>query len=78
MFTSTNSRENYEELWRTYFVSEHLSEAPRFDLLGYDLMQALVAWLRGEQEFVGLQSAIRWTQTDNAGWQNESIQIVEK
>ena len=78
MFTSTNSRENYEELWRTYFVSEHLSEAPRFDLLGYDLMQALVAWLRGEQEFVGLQSVIRWTQTDNAGWQNESIQIVEK
>ncbi len=76
MFTSENSREAYEDLWRTYFVSDHLSEAPRFDLLGYDLMQALVAWLRGEQEFVGLQSVIRWKQTDNAGWQNDYIQIV--
>lgn len=78
MFTSENSRENYEELWRTYYVSEHLSEAPRFDLLGYDLMQALIAWLRGEQEFVGLQSVIRWAQTDNAGWQNEAVKIIEK
>ena len=78
MFTSENSREAYEDLWRTYFVSDHLSEAPRFDLLGYDLMQALVAWLRGEQEFVGLQSVIRWKQTDNAGWQNDYIQIVER
>ena len=78
MFTSENSKEAYEDLWRTYFVSDHLSEAPRFDLLGYDLMQALVAWLRGEQEFIGLQSVIRWKQTDNAGWQNEYIQIVEK
>ena len=78
MFTSNNSRENYEDLWRTYYVSEHLSEAPRFDLLGYDLMQALVAWLRGEQEFIGLQSVIHWKQTDNAGWQNEAVKIIEK
>lgn len=78
MFTADNGREEYETNWKKYYVNEHLSEAPRFDLLGYDLMQALVAWLRGEKEVTGLQSVIRWKQDENGGYQNECIKVVEK
>lgn len=78
MFTADNGRDEYETNWKKYYVNEHLSEAPRFDLLGYDLMQALVAWLRGEKEVTGLQSVIRWKQDENGGYQNECIKVVEK
>jgi hypothetical protein len=55
-----------------------VSEVPRYDLLGYDLMQALIAWLHGQKEIEGLQSDIRWIQTgEKSGWQNSTVKIVE-
>ena len=78
MFTVNEGRGIYEDNWKNYYVNDHLSEAPRFDLLGYDLMKALVAWLQGGKEVTGLQSVIRWKQDNNGGYQNECIQVVEK
>ena len=52
-----------------------MSETPRYDLLGYDLMQALVAWLRGEQQYTGLQSSIRWKQVRRGGYQNTCVEV---
>ena len=76
MFKSEGDREAYDALWSELFVSGHVSEAPRYDLLGYDLMQALVGRLHGEQERQGLQSDIRWTQVNNGGWQNACVKVV--
>lgn len=78
MFTAEGNNETYETLWNTYFSAEHVSVAPRFDLLGYDLMHALISWLQGEKELSGLQSDIRWTQIGDGGWQNAQVQVVIK
>lgn len=79
LFSSNTNREAYDAQWRTYFSEEHVSEAPRYDLLGYDLMQALVAWLNGEQTHTGLQSSIRWQQVRQGGYQNACVEVkVEK
>ena len=79
LFSSNASLEAYDAQWRTYFSEEHVSEAPRYDLLGYDLMQALVAWLNGEQTHTGLQSSIRWQQVRQGGYQNACVEVkVEK
>ena len=79
MFTSEVAREAYDEHWKKYFINEHVSELPRYDLLGHDLMRALVAWLQGITETEGLQSFIRWQQTgEGEGWQNGYLQVVEK
>lgn len=75
LFTSVASRDNYESEWSTYFNTEHVSFTPRYDLLGYDLMQALVAWLRGEKKHHGLQSDIHWEQAGEGGWQNCGIKV---
>lgn len=76
LFSSNASLEAYDAQWRTYFSEEHVSEAPRYDLLGYDLMQALVAWLNGEQTHTGLQSSIRWQQVRQGGYQNACVEVV--
>ena len=76
LFSSNASLEAYDAQWRTYFSEEHVSEAPRYDLLGYDLMQALVAWLNGEQTHTGLQSSIRWQQVGQGGYQNACVEVV--
>lgn len=76
LFSSNTNREAYDAQWRTYFSEEHVSEAPRYDLLGYDLMQALVAWLNGEQTHTGLQSSIRWQQVGQGGYQNACVEVV--
>ena len=76
MFKSDGDREAYDALWSESFVGSHVSETPRYDLLGYDLMQALVGWLNGEQERQGLQSDIRWTQINNGGYQNACVKVV--
>jgi hypothetical protein len=76
LFSSNALREEYDELWKTYFSDEHVSETPRYDLLGYDLMQALVAWLQGEQQHIGLQSPIRWQQVKQGGYQNACVEVV--
>ena len=75
MFTATTSREAYETQWSTFFNSEHASEAPRYDLLGYDLTKALVAWIGGQQPSNGLQSDIQWVQAGEGGWQNSKVSI---
>lgn len=78
MFTSDADREAYETLWEQAYVTHHTADAPRFDLLGYDLMRTLVAWLQGQQETAGLQSDIRWVQIENGGYQNANVKVIEK
>jgi len=74
-----NTHEIYDAVWSHYFVGNHVSEAPRYDLLGYDLMRATIGWLHGEKEMHGLQSDICWKQTgENGGYQNAEVRIVEK
>jgi len=77
VFTAEADREAYDTLWESYFTNGHVSAAPRYDLLGYDLMRTLVAWLQGEQQTSGLQSDIRWEQVEEGGWQNASIKVIE-
>ena len=78
MFDDPIQREEYDALWNTYFNATHVSEVPRYDLLGYDLMQALIAWLHGQKEIEGLQSDIRWIQTgEKSGWQNSTVKVIE-
>lgn len=77
VFTSAADRSAYDTLWSTYYVGEHVSEAPRYDLLGYDLMHALIAWLRGGKETNGIQSNIRWQQAGEGGWQNANVRVVQ-
>jgi len=76
VFTADANREAYDALWSQAYVSDHVSENPRYDLLGYDLMRALVAWLNGEKEMNGLQSNIRWNQVNNGGWQNACVKVI--
>lgn len=76
LFTSQASQEAYDAQWSTFFNDEHVSTTPRYDLLGYDLTQALVAWLRGEKSINGLQSDIRWNQAEEGGWQNSGIKVI--
>ena len=77
VFTGDRDREAYEQLWATYFGSEHVSEAPRYDLLGYDLMRCLVARINGEKVYNGLQSSIYWSRAnETSGWQNANVRIV--
>lgn len=79
MFTSEADREAYEAQWKTYFINEHAGGLPRYDLLGYDLTRAMIAWLQGKRESEGLQSVIRWEQTgEGKGWQNANLQIMER
>lgn len=56
----------YEEDFQRYFGHEHTTDTPRFDLLGYDLMKELVAYLQGT-EYHGLQSDIRFEHISAAG-----------
>ena len=77
VFTSAADRSAYDALWSTYYVGEHVSDAPRYDLLGYDLMHALISWLRGGKETNGIQSNIRWQQAGEGGWQNANVRVVQ-
>ena len=76
MFREEEDREAYETLWRTYFTDEHVSQAPRYDILGYDLMNALIDRLNGKNETTGLQSTIRWEQVNEGGYQNACMHVV--
>lgn len=76
IFHTGSQRDAYERLWATYFGSEHVTETPRYDLLGYDLMHCLVAWINGEKFYQGLQSTIYWKQVEEAGgWQNANVTV---
>lgn len=76
MFTQNEGREAYDALWQASYKNEHVSLSPRYDLLGYDLMQALIAWLEGNQEYKGLQSAIEWKQMQQGGYQNACVGVI--
>ena len=78
VFTAEGDREAYDANWSQYYTGGHTSEIPRYDLLGYDLMRALVGWLKGETESSGLQSNIRWQQIADGGYQNAAVKVVEK
>jgi len=76
VFTAETDREAYDALWTRSYVGGHVSESPRYDLLGYDLMRAMIGWLQGEQESVGLQSAIQWKQVQQGGYQNACVKVL--
>ena len=76
MFTQNEGREAYDALWQASYKNEHVSLSPRYDLLGYDLMQALIAWLEGNQEYKGLQSTIEWKQMQQGGYQNACVGVI--
>ena len=76
IFTSQAARDAYDTNWNLYFANTHVSDAPRYDLLGHDLMQALIGWLNGQQATNGLQSLIRWQQKENGGYQNACVEVV--
>lgn len=78
VFTRSEGWEMYDAQWADYYVNDHTSEAPRYDLLGYDLMSAALACLRGEAAHEGLQSEIRWVKVQNGGYQNAGVKVVEK
>lgn len=78
VFTSEAVREAYDTNWSLFFANAHVSEAPRYDLLGHDLMVALVGWLNGKHETNGLQSHIRWQQKENGGYQNACVEVKLK
>lgn len=78
MFTIEDEHAIYDAMWAEVFKNEHVSESPRYDLLGYDLMKATIAWLKGEKESSGLQSAIRWQQVEKGGYQNECVKVIVK
>lgn len=76
MFTQNEGLEAYDALWQASYKNEHVSLSPRYDLLGYDLMQALIAWLEGEQAHKGLQSTIEWKQMQQGGYQNACVGVI--
>lgn len=79
VFTRSEGWEVYDAQWADYYVNDHTSEAPRYDLLGYDLMSAALTWLHGEETaHEGLQSEIRWVKVQNGGYQNAGVKVVEK
>ncbi len=79
VFTGLADLTAYDALWNKYFATEHVSDTPRYDLLGYDLMNAMLRWLQGEQEYTGMQSDIHWFRANEEdGWQNTGVQVVER
>lgn len=78
VFTSELARDEYDMMWGMLYVTEHSGENPRYDLLGYDLMRALIERNNGIYESFGLQSVIRWQQEGQGGWQNTEVQVIEK
>jgi len=77
MFTQNGDKEGYDALWEQTYKTQHTSEHPRYDLLGYDLMQALVQVVRGSSEPMnGLQSTIQWKQVQQGGYQNACVGVI--
>ena len=76
MFTVEGESAVYDAIWAEFFKNEHVSESPRYDLLGYDLMKAMIGWLQGEQELSGLQSTIKWVKVNNGGYQNSCVKVI--
>ena len=70
----------YDRIWEEAYQNQHVSEMPRYDLLGYDLMRELVRIVRKEEStHTPLQSPILWeSRSEQDGWQNTYINIVER
>lgn len=78
VFEAHNSTEEYTQLWNRYFVNIPQSKLPRYDLLGYDLMNELIYIVTGISPNANLQSNIRWEATSiEDGWANTHIELVE-
>ncbi len=77
MFTVEGEHAVYDAMWSESYKNEHVCDLPRYDLLGYDLMKALILHLQGENEVNGIQSMIRWHQVGEGGWQNEGVKVIE-
>lgn len=78
----TPERAAYEEQYQRYFGHAHSSDMPRFDLLGYDLLHEMVAFLREQQgstavvPYAGLQSRAVFERVgEEGGYQNTHITI---
>lgn len=69
---------HYEGQFALFFQHEHKTDLPRFDLLGYDVMRQMIAWLEGK-EYYGLQSDIRFERlSDSGGLINTRVAIIRK
>ena len=79
-FASGTDLTNYDQQWQETYKNQHVSEMPRYDLLGYDLMREMVQLIRKEEnKHTPLQSPIVWeSRSEQDGWQNTYINIVEK
>ncbi len=83
LFVNENSPERaaYEALYARYFGHEHSSESPRFDMLGYDMVQEMVAYLRHwsqgvGSEYKGIQShAVFERVNEEGGYVNTHITV---
>ena len=79
-FASDTDLTEYDQQWQETYKNQHVSEMPRYDLLGYDLMREMVQLIRKEEnKHTPLQSPIVWeSRSEQDGWQNTYINIVEK
>ena len=70
----------YDQQWQETYKNQHVSEMPRYDLLGYDLMREMISLIRKDKnQHTSLQSPIVWeSSSEQDGWQNTYIHIVEK
>lgn len=79
-FASDMDLTEYDQQWQETYKNQHVSEMPRYDLLGYDLMREMIRLIRkDENQYTSLQSPIVWeSSSEQDGWQNTYIHIVEK
>lgn len=79
-FASDTDLTEYDQQWQETYKNQHVSEMPRYDLLGYDLMREMIRLIRkDENQHTSLQSPIVWeSSSEQDGWQNTYINIVEK
>lgn len=79
-FASDTDLTEYDQQWQETYKNQHVSEMPRYDLLGYDLMREMIRLIRkDENQYTSLQSPIVWeSSSEQDGWQNTYIHIVEK
>lgn len=79
-FASGTDLTEYDQQWQETYKNQHVSEMPRYDLLGYDLMREMIRLIRkDENQYTSLQSPIVWeSSSEQDGWQNTYIHIVEK
>lgn len=82
VFNETGDLSQYTADYARYFGEAAQSNAPRFDLLGYDLTMMIIRHLQQDgivNEYNGKQSKIRMERvSDNGGYENKAIEIIRK